>query len=115
MHKENFFIRIELLSALNSKRKNQGYVLNFQIYSHYQVHKMCINLQNCKFVGMLHEEILELFDTPKSMTIFVRHILISNKKEVIFIYFNFYVFFYVFHSPSFPQGMNFFFGKFNYG
>ena len=92
------FIIVGLLSTLNSKRENQGYVFNFQVYSHYQVHKMWINLQNCKFVGMLHEEILELFDTPKSMTIFVRRTLF-NRKEVIFIYFNFYVFFYVFHSP----------------
>ena len=92
IHMENLFFVIELLSTLNCKRENQGYVFYFQ------VHKMCIDLQNCKYVGMLHEEILELFDTPKSMTIFVRRTLF-NRKEVIFIYLNFYVFFYVFHSP----------------
>ena len=40
------FIIIELLSTLNPKRENQGYMFNFQIYSNYQVHNMCINLQN---------------------------------------------------------------------
>ena len=39
---------------------------------------------------MLHEEIVELFYTLKSMTIFVVRTLF-NEKEVIFIYFNFYI------------------------
>ena len=58
---------------------------------------MCINLQNCKLVCMLHEEILELLDTPKSMTIFVQRTLFNKKSTIC-------VFFYVFTAPSFSAG-----------
>ena len=76
---------MELLNTLHLKRVNQGYVFNIQIYTHYQVHKMCINLQNCKLVCMLDEEILELFDTQKSTTLFVLRTLFNEKN-------NFYTF-----------------------